>query len=62
MVYEIENDCKHSIKKINEVSDISRNFCARSQQAVSASEEQAEEMIQIEENLEEISKDDIQAG
>lgn len=52
----IEDDCKHSVNKVYELANISRNFSAGSQQAAASTEEQSAIMQQIKENLENIKQ------
>lgn len=56
VVYAIEGDCKSSIVKVQEVSEISEKFSLGSQNAAAATEEQSAIMLQIEEHLESIKQ------
>ncbi len=51
VVYSIENDCRMSMEKINEVDEISKSFSSGCQQAAASTEEQAAIMLQIEEHI-----------
>lgn len=52
----LSDDCKHSVNKVYELANISRNFSAGSQQAAASTEEQSAIMQQIKENLENIKQ------
>lgn len=52
----IENDCRSSVEKIQEVADFSRSFSAGSQQSAASTEEQAASIQQIETHLDSIKQ------
>lgn len=50
-IISIEEECKRTVVKVNELADISRNFSAGSQQAAASSEEQTAMIHQIKDNI-----------